>query len=299
MAIAQTRTARLAALPLVDMNPPGGFFRGALRDWANIWTHHELLSQLMLREIKARYKGSALGMLWSFIRPLVMLCVYYVAVGYFLGASKGIPGFGLFIFSGLTIWGLFSEIVQTATVSVISNAAIIKKIQLPREVFPLAGIGPALLNFSIQIGLALLVGVFTGSLTWRSLVIHLPLSIMVVLVWAVAVALLASALNVYFRDVGYIVEVGLMIGFWALPVVYSWAMVSSKIGAFLQEVYLANPITMAVLGVQKAVWGGNDALYFPDNLGPRMLVALFVGVVALFLAQRLFSRLQANFAQEV
>jgi ABC-2 type transport system permease protein len=282
------------------MNPPEGFFKGAVHDWSDIWTHRELLSQLMLREIKARYKGSVLGMLWSLIRPLVMLFVYYVAVGKFLGAAKNIPNFGLFVFSGLAVWGLFSEIVQVSSMSILANSAIIKKIHLPREVFPLASLGPALMNFGIQMALALLAGVFSGSITGRSLVVHLPLSILVALVWALALGLIVSAANVYFRDVGYVVEVGLMLGFWSLPVVYSWTMVSGKIGTLLQEVYLANPVTMAVMGIQKAAWGGStDVTYFPDNLGPRMLVALVVGVVALFTAQRVFSRLQVDFAQEV
>jgi ABC-2 type transport system permease protein len=282
------------------MNPPEGFFKGAAHDWADIWTHRELLGQLMLREIKARYKGSALGMLWSFIRPLMLLLMYYVAVGQFLGAAKGIPGFGLYIFSGLTIWGLFSEVLQVSSMSILSNAAIIKKIHLPREVFPLASLGPALMNFAIQIALALVVGVFTGAITVRSLIVHLPLSVLVAVVWALALGLVVSAANVYFRDVGYVVEVGLMLGFWSLPVVYSWTMVSSKLGTVLQEVYLSNPVTMAVMGIQKAVWGGNaGSTYFPDNLGPRMLLALALGLVALFCAQRVFSHLQANFAQEV
>ncbi|MDR2620468.1 MAG: ABC transporter permease [Propionibacteriaceae bacterium] len=297
---AELRAARLATLPLVDMNPPEGFFRGAIHDWADIWVHRELLGQLMSREIKTRYKGSMLGMLWSFIKPLVMLLVYYVAVGQFLGAAKGIPGFGLYIFSGLSVWVLFSEIVQVSSMSILANAAIIKKIHLPREVFPLASLGPAVMNFTIQISLALVVGVFTGSITGRSLVVHLPLSVLVALVWAVALGLIVAAANVYFRDVGYLVEVGLMLGFWSLPVVYSWTMVSGKIGTVLQEIYLSNPITMAVMGIQKAIWGGNTtASYFPSHLGPRMLVALLVGLVALFCAQRVFSRLQADFAQEV
>ena len=103
---AYERAARLTLLPLVDTQPSGRGFRGFGSSLTELGAHRELLGLLVRRELKARYKDSSLGFLWSLIRPLTMLLIYFVAIGQFLGAARGIPDFAIFVFSGLTLWGL-------------------------------------------------------------------------------------------------------------------------------------------------------------------------------------------------
>ena len=304
MSVATQRADLLASQPLREVNPPERFWSGAVFDWRMLWSRRELWRELVAREIKSRYKESGLGLAWSLIRPLVQLLVYYLVIGRFLGASRSIPEFAIFVFTGLTLWGLINEILVTGTQSILSNAGIVKKVQLPREIFPLATVGSALFNFVVQFALLFVAAALLSGIPMGRTLIYIPLALVVAVVWATALALVLSALNVYLRDVQYIVEVGLMLAFWASPILYQFRMVHSVGGGWLQEAYLVNPFSNAILAFQRAIWGAPTQAGMPDPVYPSHLttwlgVDILVGLVALFLAQRLFSRLQRNFAQEI
>jgi len=116
-----------------------------------------------------------------------------------------------------------------------------------------------------------------------------------------ALALLLSATNVYLRDVQYLVEIMLMIFMWASPIVYSWALVQKAVAGhpWLEQLYLANPMTLIVLGFQKAFWVAGDGQPFPEHLGRDLVLAFGVSIFLLWFSQRVFARLQSNFAQEL
>ena len=296
----EVRAREIAAEPMRAAGPRAGFFGGTVESIRDIWSRRELLDQLVRREIKARYKDSALGFFWTLAKPLAMLFVYYVAIGKFLQASKSIPYFAIFIFSGLTAWQLFSDIVILGTGSIVGNAGLIKKVYVPREVFPLSVVGSALFNFSIQLGILIAataaLGRFPTGARWG----YFILALAVMLPFATALALLLSAINVYLRDVAYLVEIMLMIVMWASPIVYSWGLVQHAIGGtWLGDAYLANPMTLVVIGFQKAFWVSGDAQPTPPDLTLRLLIALVLAVVLLWFSQRVFARLQSNFAQEL
>jgi ABC-2 type transport system permease protein len=112
--------------------------------------------------------------------------------------------------------------------------------------------------------------------------------------------LLLSAINVYLRDVAYLVEIALMILFWASPIIYSWKFVLDALaGSWLEQLYLANPMTLVVLGFQKAFWVAGDGQPMPDNLGLYLVLTFGISMVLLWFSQRVFARLQGNFAQEL
>lgn len=312
----EARAAELAAQPLRTAGTKPGLFRGFGHSVADIWAHRELLDLLIRREIKARYKDSALGFVWSLMRPLAMLLIYYIALGKFLQAERGIPDFAIFIYTGLTAWGLFSEAVSSGTGSIVANSGLIKKVYLPREVFPLGSMGSALFNFGIQLVILFLATIVAGAVPTGTRWVYLPLSLAVIVVTALGWSLLLSAVNVYLRDVQYLVEIALMIAFWASPIVYSWKLVSGAVGGTLQQLYLANPVTVAVMGFQKTFWVAADGGPLPENPTPeqialltpqpfppdlelRLWMWLAVGLVFTFVAQRVFARLQGNFAQEL
>ncbi|WP_345377412.1 ABC transporter permease [Frondihabitans cladoniiphilus] len=316
---AQERIRRLEKLPFVAAGAPdatliGGFF-GGVRD---VLTHRSLLDLLIRRELKARYKDSSLGFVWSFVRPLTMLLIYYVAIGQFLGAARSVPQYAIFVYSGLTIWGLYNEIIASSTMSILANAGLIKKVYVPRELFPLASIGSALFNFGIQMIVLLAAILLTGQfpLSWNLL--YALAAVVIVITYGTALALFLSAWNVYLRDIQYLVEVALLILFWASPIVYSWTQVQT-IGAhhpWVSSVYLANPMTDAILAFQKGMWEAGSKptqlgltatgqpniiqpVDWPQNLDFRLLVVFVVGLVLVWVAQRVFARLQGNFAQEI
>jgi ABC-2 type transport system permease protein len=309
----ESRTARLAAEPLRTAGPRPGFLRGTIESLRDIGRQRELLDLLVRRELKARYKDSVLGFFWSLAKPLAMLLVYYIAIGKFLGVEQnlrnpeGIPDFAIFIFTGLTAWQLFSDIVIGGTGSIVNNSGLIKKVYLPREVFPLSVVGASLANFGFQlavlIGATVVVHGFPTGGRWG----YALLSLAVIIVWATALALLLSAVNVYLRDVQYLVEILIMILFWASPIIYAWRMVDARVDGALEWFYLANPMTQVVLGFQRTFWvagdswvvDGEPATSYPDSLGTMLATTLAVSVVLLWAAQRVFARLQANFAQEL
>lgn len=298
MSAVEKRLEALAAEPLVPVGRSQGGRLGNLRD---VWAFRELLQLLVRRELKVRYKDSTLGFLWSLLRPLALLVVYYVALGKFLGAERAIPDFAIYIFTGLTVWQLFAEIVSGGTGSILGNAGLVKKVYLPREVFPLSVVGSALVNLVVQLAILVVataaLGVFPTGSRW----LFLPLALLVVLVWGTALGLLFSALNVFLRDVQYLVEIGLMVMFWTTPVVYSWAQVQQATAgsALLQELYLANPAAVAVMGLQRTFWVSGSGSPVPDDLGLRMGVMVLVGLVLAWVAHRVFVRLAGNFAQEL
>jgi len=300
------RSLRVAAEPLVLAGATPGFFRGTIGSLRQIWERRELLGLLVKRELTARYKDSSLGVVWSLFRPLAQLLIYYFAIGVVLGASRGVPDFAIFVFIGLTSWGLFAEILSLSTTSIVTNAGIIKKVYLPGEVFPLAAVGSALFNFGVQFVILIAATIVFRVPPLTPDLAYAPLAFLVLLVFGTAVGMLLAALNVYFRDVQHIIEVIIVMLFWASPIVYSYTYVHAAVGGtVLEQIYLANPITIAIIGMQKAFWvsgstaTGDMAQYFPPNLLPLLLIALAVSIVLLWLSQRVFTRLQKNFAQEL
>jgi ABC-2 type transport system permease protein len=297
--LAAARARRLATEPLLAAGPTPGLFAGTARAFTDLWAYRELLVLLVRRELKARYKDSTLGFLWSLLRPLSLLLVYYVAIGKFLGAEREIPEFAVFVFTGLTAWTFYSEVISAGTGSIVGNGALIKKVYLPREIFPLAVVGSALFNMVMQLGVLVAAVPLAGSFPTGSRWLYFPMAILVLAVWGTAFAFVLSAVNVYLRDVQYLVEIGLMVLFWSSPIVYSWELVKKTLDPWVLDVYLLNPVTLAVLGMQKCFWVAGSDRPFPDDLMLRMTGSLGVGLVLLWAGQRLFSRLEANFAQEI
>lgn len=299
------RAARLAAEPLRPAGPRPGFLTGTLQSIRDVLAHRELLGLLVRRELKARYKDSVLGFFWSLAKPFAMLLVYYIAIGKFLQAEQvpgrpgGVPQFAIFIFTGLTAWQLFSDIVVGCTGSVVANAGLIKKVYVPREVYPLSVVGAALFNFGIQltilVGATAAVGQFPTGFRW----LYFLLALAVLITFSTALGLFLGAVNVYLRDVQYLIEIMIMILLWASPIVYAWKFVDKALDGPLQSLYLANPMTQVVLGFHRAFWVAGDGEPFPADLGESLLISLGISVLLLWLSQRVFARLQSNFAQEL
>ncbi|MFN8125804.1 MAG: ABC transporter permease [Candidatus Nanopelagicales bacterium] len=284
---------------------------GFLAFLGDLWRERGLLGAFIRKDLKVKYRGSALGVGWTMIRPLVQLLVYAVVLGIFLGFGDQIPSFGFFMFVGIATFGLFNEALSSSTRSIVAGAPLIKKIAFPRELLPLAAVGGSIVNFGFLLLTLVLAYVVSGQFPdWTYLPMVIP-ALLTVIVWSVALSFVLSAWNVYYRDTGFLLEVALMMLFWLTPVIYAWSAVRNTISEhqlpeWLFGLYMANPMATAVVAMQQAMWPGLDAattsgnsrqfVYFTSLWTPGLWLPLAVGLIAVFVGQRIFARLQAGFA---
>ncbi len=276
----------------------------------NLPAQAELLRALVARELRARYRGSYLGWVWALVRPLVMLAVYALVVGVFLGAAEAIPDFVLFVFAGLIAWNLFAAIVTGSIESVMASAPLISKASFPRVLVPLAALVVALVDALIQ-GLVLVLGyVIVGHWPTLQSLTYLGPAFLGIVAFGLGLGLVLAALNVYVRDVGFLTDVGLQVGFWLCPILYSYGLIERAAQTYgwpvewVTRIYMFNPIANGVLGFQRALWPPASTpegalLSFPGQLGARLLILVISGAVFLAFAWALFQKLSRNFAQEI
>ena len=267
-----------------------------------------LLKLLVRKELKVRYRGSVLGLLWSYVKPGVQFVVFYVALGVFLGLEKsarnpdGLSNYAVYLFSGIVLINFFSEALGNAARSIVNNGNLIKKIYLPRELFPVASVWVSAVHFFPQLVVLVIGCVLAG---WHPDAFQLLAAVggfAIVGFLATGLGLLFGAANVYFRDSENIVDMLLMVATWASPVMYSWTMVESKLGPGFFALYQANPITVGVELFHYAFWypttDGSAAM--PPNLFSLWLpIGLAISLVVLALGQLTFRRLEGRFAQEL
>ena len=293
----------VSTVEVVNRREP--FWRGFTSAVVSVWHSRVLLRSLIRKELSIRYRGSVLGILWTMIKPLVQLGVYGLVLGVFLGFGDQIPDFGFFMFCGLMIFGLFSEAVTLGTTSILWNAPLVKKVALRRELLPLSTTGVAIVNFFFQS--VVLVAAFAITGNWPRLQ-DLPFvvpAVLIVVLLGLAAGMLLGALNVYVRDVPFIVDVGLLLLFWLTPILYGWWTVQETLANkglpdWTFDLYMANPLAAATVAFQQGAWPGTPPQeYFDSVFAVRLWGTLAVCAVLVWLAQRIFNRLQENFAAEL
>jgi ABC-2 type transport system permease protein len=294
---------RVADEPLAVIAGPAKDVGGFIPTARAIIRRRDLVARLVSRETKAKYKDSALGVGWALGRPLIQLAIYYFVIGQFLGASRAIPDFAIYVFTGLTVWSFFSEVITMGTNSIVGNSGLIKKVSLPREIFPLAALGSAAFNFVIQFAVLLVATLLLGKFPAHPQIVYAVASAGIIAIYGLALGLLLSAWNVYLRDTQHLVDVALVVLFWLSPIVYSYGMTKTVLGdGIVSQIFAANPVSVAVFDMQRAIWiagSANPGQAWPPNLLELNAGVLVFGVLLLWVCQRVFSRLQANFAQEL
>lgn len=267
-----------------------------------------LLKLLVRKELKVRYRGSVLGILWSYVKPGVQFVVFYVALGVFMGLQQsptnksGLPNYAIYLFSGIILINFFTEALSNASRSIVGNGGLIKKIYLPRQLFPVASVWVSAVHFFPQLLILVVVCLFSE---WRPSLLELAAAVagfIIVAILATGLGLLFGAANVYFRDSENFVDMLLMIAAWASPVMYAWTMVQHKLGETLFTIYQLNPITIAVETFHYAFWlptTDGTAAMPPQLLSLWVPVALLISVAVLVWGQLTFRRLEGRFAQEL
>lgn len=271
--------------------------------------HRELLVNLVRKELRGRYKDSALGFVWSLLNPVFYVLIFWLVFTKIMPA--GIPQFPAFVLTGLLPWTLFSTALTSGTNSVVTNGPLLKKVAFPREVLPLASVGAAFFHFCLQM-LVLLGYLLIIRAPWISENLWLvPLAVLVEIVLLAGLTLLLSAINVYLRDVQHFLELAVLAWFWVTPVVYQVASVQARAGHWFRW-YMLNPMAPVVLAFQRAFYNQTAPPMHPG--GPRIQVLLsygegwylkhlaytgIVGVILAVVGLIVFARAEGNFAEEL
>ncbi len=279
---------RVVDAPLTSPAPEAGL--------VEVFRRRYLLKLLVKREISARYQSSVLGMFWSYINPLSQLFIFWVMMGIIVG--RGTEMFGIHVFCGLIVVHFFVETFNAGTRSIMRNKALVRKMAVPREMFPVASMLVSLFHVGPQLAILAVACLFLGwTPTWIGMA-GFGLAILIIAILGTALALMFSAANVFFRDIGSFV--GILTNFvrFGVPMIYPYTMVQDRFGP-AAAYYLYNPIADAVLLVQQAFWVGTtedpvqtQADHIPDHLFAYGFLALGISIVMLGVGQFVFRRLE-------
>ncbi|WP_343038029.1 ABC transporter permease [Arthrobacter wenxiniae] len=274
----------------------------------DVFRSRYLLNLLVQKELKVRYRGSVLGILWSYVKPGMQFVVFYIALGVFLGLEQsptnrsGMPNYAIYLFSGIALINFFTEALGNAARSVVGNSGLIQKIYLPRQLFPVASVWVSAVHFLPQVVILAFVCLLNG---WHPTISQVAVAVaafIMVALLATGLGLFFGAVNVYFRDAENFVDMLLLVATWASPVLYSWEMVHNKLGPAWFAVYQVNPLSVAVEAFHLAFWYPTTAetvAMVPNLLSVWAPVGMAISLLVLFLGQMVFRRLEGRFAQEL
>ena len=258
---------------------------------AQLIRYRGLIQSLVARELKARYRGSVVGFLWSFVNPLLLLLVYwFVFTTVMPNTMAGVQPYALFMFCGILPWTWFSASLTEASGSLIAGGNLIKKVMFPAEVLPIVSVLANMVHFFLGLPILILfLIIFRPPTLWHFA--WFPVAVLVQLVFTTALALFVAALAVHFRDIRDILANVLLLWFFATPIIYPWFQPGLQ---RFKPLFDANPFTHLAVSYQ-------EIFFFHEALGHwKWLVLLGVVSTLLFLAcYWVFDRLRDSFAEVV
>jgi lipopolysaccharide transport system permease protein len=270
--------------PLVVVEPKKSW---AWLDLRELWLHRELLYFLAWRDIKVRYKQTALGLAWAIIQPAFTMLVLTLFFGKFAGVpSDGIP-YPLFAYAAVLPWIFFSNAVANSSSSIIGNANLITKVYFPRVIIPGAAVVAGIVDFAIAFAVLIGLMFFYGfGLTWRLLM--LPVIFLLMVLLALGMGMMLSALNVKYRDIRYVLPFLIQLWMFITPVIYPASIVPEKWRWFMS----LNPMTGIIEGIRSSLF----ALEF--KWGEIVISGIIAGIL-LVCSGYVFERMESEFADIV
>jgi ABC-type polysaccharide/polyol phosphate export systems, permease component len=275
----------LSRIPHLEIKPSKGFVPLKFKE---LWEYRELLYFLVWRDVKVRYKQTALGAAWAVIQPVMTMVVFSIFFGR-LGklSSDGVP-YPIFTFAALVPWTLFSNGLMQATNSLVGSSHLIKKVYFPRLIIPIASVLAGVVDFFLAFAVLLVLMLFYGiAPTWNTL--WLPVFMFMTVAASLAVSLWLSALNVQFRDVRHVIPFLTQIWLFATPIAYSSSLLSEP----WRTLYGLNPMVGVVEGFRWALLGTDT------KPGAMAAFSLAVSLVLLVSGAYYFRRMERNFADIV
>lgn len=278
---------------------PLSFITDLLKQARHLLQYHDLIRNLVIRDLKVRYKNSVLGVLWSLMNPLLMMVVFTVVFTVMAPVrSASVQNFPVFMLCGLLPWNFFTASVMGSTVSIVANAPLIKKVYFPREVLPISVVLANLVNFLIAlIVLFGMILIFRIPLTiW---LLYLPVIILIQLIFTLGIGFFLATLNVFYRDTQQIMDVLMLAWFFMTPIFYPIDILPRSYNLFgfaldvWRLVYILNPMASLIANYRVILYSGA-----PPALDFLVRTAVTAGVVFL-VGWFVFNRYSWRFAEEL
>ncbi len=253
-----------------------------------LFSYHELLINIALRDIKARYKQSLLGTTWAIIQPLSLMLIFTAVFSKFLHIQTGDTPYPIFSYCSLLPWSFFASSLTFAIPSLINNSNLVTKIYFPREIFPIASIMSCFLDFLVA-GILFVFMMFYYHIQISWYIIFVPFIICVQILFTLGIAFFGSAVIVFFRDVRYIVPLGLQLWMFATPVVYPTNVVPAK----YLSIYMLNPMASIMDSYRHVILYKN-----PPNM-KYLGIAFIISLIIFILAYCFFKKVEMKFADVI
>ena len=251
-----------------------------------LYHYRELLKTNVKKDIRGKYKGSFLGILWSFINPLLQVLVYALVFPYIMKVET--ENYLIFLICGIIPWTWFITSISQGTTSITNNANLIKKVYFPREILPISVVTSGLVNFLISC-IIILIFVLLGGLTISWHLIFLPLIIIVQYIFTLALIFVLSAFNVYVKDVEYIVAFIINMLFYATPILYTTEMFSGPI----LWLFRLNPLAHLINAYRDVFY----VHHIPNLI--NLSILLGVSILLVVICYIIFKKLEKRFAEEI
>lgn len=258
------------------------------RQWlTEIWSYREFMRNLVVRDLKVRYRNSILGFFWSLLNPLLMMVVFTLVFRVLLNNDQ--PLYPVFILVALLPWNFNVSSVAGSVNSIVGNGHLVKRVYFPREILPISLVMSNLVNLLLALPMLFLIKLVLGS-PFGPYILLLPLVLLLQTVFLIGVTLFVSSLNVYYRDTEVIVDVLLLAWFFLSPIVYDIRMLSET---YSQLLYWVNPMASLISTYRLILY--DNAL--PDGLFLARTALTCFG--AFFIGIFVFRKLSPNFGEEV
>ncbi|HET9499549.1 MAG TPA: ABC transporter permease [Marmoricola sp.] len=287
------RRERVVDAELVDPAPRGGLLE--------VFSMGYLLRLIVKRELAKMYAASVLGLLWSYIQPATRFVVYFFVFGVVM-QRQDLQNYAVHLFCGMVFISYFTESWGGGTRSIRANKQLVMKMRVPREIFPVSMLIVAFYHTGPQLLLLTAICLFIGwHLTWSAVLAGL-LGVAILVLFSMAMGLLFAALNVYAQDTQNVVATFGQFLHFMVPMIYPFSLIADlgRDHPIVYELYLANPLSEAVMLMQKLFWApladhpSDVAANFPPDLWERGLIMLGVCAGLVLIAQRIFRRLEAR-----
>ena len=257
-----------------------------MKFFKSLYQYRELLKTSISKDVRGKYKNSVLGIIWSFLNPLLQIAVY--AIVFPLIMKSSLPNYTVFLCCGLIPWNFFSTAISRTSFTMIENGNIIKKVFFPREILPLSVVTSEAINFVIStiIILAFVLGYGMGI---SKFIIFYPLVLLIQYFLLIGISFIVSSVTVYFRDLQHFISIVLQLLFYATPIVYA----PDSIPVNFQWILQYNPMTYIINGYR-------DIFYYQQIPDFASLLMVLVGSLILcIIGYLIFNKLQKRFAEEI